>query len=722
MKELALFLATGIVIFGLPVFAVAQDSGIPDTFYVEIYPDDQVQFEGPPHFVRFPMFVTHDIVDPVDSVGCFTAILCYEHTNLAKYCSVTSYWNNTRLYPQSGIDRSIFRHYIEEGDTVIHNWMMDQAQLEMGLEWDFRFVDLDGTSHFWFQTLPTGSADQEFGEGSKVLLASIHFKLEDTMTVCIDTCFWPPAQGPLFFVNAAAATWVPRHFMPVCESICLAPKTIYVDDDNVSGPWDGTLGHPYQHVQDGVDNANSGDTVFVFSGDYYENVEVSKQILLVGQDKQNTVIDAGGSGSCVVLTGDGVIVTGFTLQNSGGPDVENAGIQVTTSHNTITNNIFRDNDHVSVILYNWFSAPIDSNMITDNWITGNNGSNGVVLLSYGGGSHGTIVTGNTITKNRAGVLIFAEFGGIISNNSVRANQYGISFGEGGAYGVTISGNTICNNSQYGIYGDAWSYLTGNVISENHISANGDDGLSILESRSDTVRDNTITLNGDIGLAVSDGLGTIVAGNNIWGNTGGGISLGLVRDSDVSDNYVAQNAYGIRLHFNTYSNSIYDNIITSNTGCGVYVASAWDNTIYHNDLINNGTNAFNEDVSNLNVWDDGYPSGGNCWSDYIGVDTMSGPGQDIPGSDGIGDTPYEIPGGGQDNYPLLSECQYLRGDANGDELIDITDVLYMLNYLFRSGPPPVSFVAGDANCDDDLGILDPLYLLNYLYKGGPPPGC
>jgi hypothetical protein len=102
--------------------------------------------------------------------------------------------------------------------------------------------------------------------------------------------------------------------------------------------------------------------------------------------------------------------------------------------------------------------------------------------------------------------------------------------------------------------------------------------------------------------------------------------------------------------------------------------------------------------------------------------MSGPGQDVPGSDGIGDTPYQIPGGGQDNYPLLSGCQYLRGDANGDELIDITDVLYMLNYLFRSGPPPVSFMAGDANCDDDLGILDPLYLLNYLYKGGPPPGC
>jgi hypothetical protein len=65
---------------------------------------------------------------------------------------------------------------------------------------------------------------------------------------------------------------------------------------------------------------------------------------------------------------------------------------------------------------------------------------------------------------------------------------------------------------------------------------------------------------------------------------------------------------------------------------------------------------------------------------------------------------------------------IPGDADGSGIVDISDALYMLNYLFRSGPPPVSFMAGDANCDDDLGILDPLYLLNYLYKGGPPPGC
>ncbi len=219
MKQLALFLPMGIMIFGLPVFAVAQDSGIPDTFYVEIYPDDQVHYGSPPYFVRFPMYITHDIVDPVDSIAGIIVVLDYWHTNPSKYCSLTSYWNNTNLYPRAGLDRSIFRHYIQGHDTVMHNWMMDLAQKENGSDWDFNFVDLDGYSHFWLSMVPTGSSDQMFAGGSRVLTATMCFKLEDTMTICVDTGFWPIPEGPLDFANMVAAFWSPQHLMPVCESI-----------------------------------------------------------------------------------------------------------------------------------------------------------------------------------------------------------------------------------------------------------------------------------------------------------------------------------------------------------------------------------------------------------------------------------------------------------------------------------------------------------------------
>src|SRR5260370_22395282 len=76
-------------------------------------------------------------------------------------------------------------------------------------------------------------------------------------------------------------------------------------------------------------------------------------------------------------------------------------------------------------------------------------------------------------------------------------------------------------------------------------------------------------------------------------------------------------------------------------------------VYHNNFLNNRIQALDENPGQgLNQWDNGYPSGGNFWSDYPGVDNCSGPGQNIcPSPDGIGDTPYMF-SFNQDNYPLM----------------------------------------------------------------------
>jgi glutamine cyclotransferase len=63
---------------------------------------------------------------------------------------------------------------------------------------------------------------------------------------------------------------------------------------------------------------------------------------------------------------------------------------------------------------------------------------------------------------------------------------------------------------------------------------------------------------------------------------------------------------------------------------------------------------------------------------------------------------------------------LHGDANGNGIIELGDVVYLITYLYKDGPPPKPMEAGDANYDGKVDLGDVVYLITYLYKGGPPP--
>ena len=68
------------------------------------------------------------------------------------------------------------------------------------------------------------------------------------------------------------------------------------------------------------------------------------------------------------------------------------------------------------------------------------------------------------------------------------------------------------------------------------------------------------------------------------------------------------------------------------------------------------------------------------------------------------------------------CCNLAGDASNNDAVNILDVTYVINYLYKGGPPPVCNDEGDANGNNSINILDVTHLINYLYKGGPPPIC
>ncbi len=210
-----------------------NDLGICDTLYTDVHPPD-VLFTGPGHLVRVPVRVTHDEnITPggfPDSIALFLIPLCYTHTNPAKYCSLSNYWNRPYLWPWPA-ERSIFRHL--DGEI---NWLYDQHP-EMG---NYTVIlDLDGTSHFWFALFPEVPDLQRWPGGSRRLLLTMTFKVEDSVTVSIDTCFWPTPPLPsnrLAFWRSDAVVYTPRDNMPYDFSVSYTPR----GDANADGTVDGS--------------------------------------------------------------------------------------------------------------------------------------------------------------------------------------------------------------------------------------------------------------------------------------------------------------------------------------------------------------------------------------------------------------------------------------------------------------------------------------------------
>jgi len=471
------------------------------------------------------------------------------------------------------------------------------------------------------------------------------------------------------------------------------PMTIIVPDD-------------YPTIQAAIDAVNTGDMVFVRAGMYYENVVVTKTVSLVGEDPSTTVIDGGGTGNVVDITANNVSIQNFTIRNGFGP--WNGGINIknyngsflrnnkiienrfgvipeNSSNNEFSGNDFADNE------YGVIATGSSNNIISGNDFANNTYS----ALEFTGYSNNNLISGNTMISNTYPIFFRDSSSNVISRNKMN-NSRGIQLYSSNDNVVSENNITAPSLIYMETYTDGiylWS-SSNNIIYKNIVTNSGF-GIELQDSSNCTFSENTIKGNtynfGVFGSVLSDFMHSIDVSNLVDGkpayylvnqtnitvnpatcpqagylalvncinvtaegliltNNKQGVLLAYTNNSIIRDNNMTNNSYGLWLQ-NSSDNKLYYNKIAYNDVAGIELSNSSNNSIYHNSFINNGYHAYSYEGS-ANVWDDGYPSGGNYWSDIGGADLFDGPYQNQTGSDGTRDTGY-FTWYAQDRYPLMN---------------------------------------------------------------------
>ncbi len=322
----------------------------------------------------------------------------------------------------------------------------------------------------------------------------------------------------------------------------------------------GTGPNNYTSIQDAIDNASKGDTVFVYaySSPYYENVIIDKSINLIGENKNTTIIDGGGKENVVWIKDyiDGVTISGFTIQKCGNNSDEfytNSGMYISSSYNIIFDNNIVDN--------NGFGISI--------WLDGE-----------------------------------WTYNNIINRNIIKNNIYGIGLVD--SVDSKIFDNYIANKA-FGIYS-----------TPQYFPIKGASYLSFQYWENEIYR-NTFT-NNDVGIYQFDWGGDNIYENKII-NNGHGIYMdnmyGLGGYNNVFNNSIMENNVGIcmmAMGGGSTNSNIYRNNIISNR-IGIDIVHAWfteganDNKIYQNNFI--GNLRFNVRDKCKNHYD------ANYWDNWIG---------------------------------------------------------------------------------------------------------
>ncbi|UCE36802.1 MAG: right-handed parallel beta-helix repeat-containing protein [Thermoplasmata archaeon] len=355
-------------------------------------------------------------------------------------------------------------------------------------------------------------------------------------------------------------------FITFESNVVRAGTTIYVPTD-------------YPKIQDAINASKDGDTVYVYSGTYYEHVVVNKTINLTGEDRENTIIDGGGSGDVVQITVDWVNVSGFTITNIG-LFTDGEGLRIISDNNSISgNNMINNSNGI------YLTQSCNNNTITDNKVISNS-MNGILLDID---CNFNIITNNTLSNNSDGIMLSYSSYNIIVNNDISYNRYGIHL-------EYSEGNTLVNNSmlQCGIHisgADPNVWNTHSIDTSNTVN-----GKPVFYWKNQ----NSGTIPPGAGQVILANCNNVKIENQNVSNGSVGIQLGFSNNNYIANNTAfLNNMYGINLYFSDY-NTLTNNTAFSNGANGFFLYHSSNNTLTNNNMSYNDNGIVCNQICNYNT--------------------------------------------------------------------------------------------------------------------------
>ena len=402
---------------------------------------------------------------------------------------------------------------------------------------------------------------------------------------------------------------------PYFHSIPIAD--VYVDDDADLDWYDETH---VKTINEGIDAAEDGDTVFVYGGVYNEwYVDIDKSINLIGEDRNITKVRRG-----VRITADRVNFSGFTFSDISTEHITCIDIWYSASYCNVSGNTFSnisggEKGHVSCIDISDASYCI----VSDNTISNLSGkyTGGILMNGHVEPAAHNTIRGNTIKDISSparfvwGISVMDESHLHITGNTISNIRSGVDTGgmgieiyspSGSRYNL-IEGNTVTDCNYCCIFlvgGSSYEYEKFTTIKNNTIKGRWPDDLNIGISLGAFITDTTISKNtienNSRGIYISIECNNNVVSKNIFNYNAEGIAIGR------GNNLIG---YSSR-------NKIIANNIENTTNYGIYCErGSKNNKIHHNNLINNGGNA--HDVGSGNTWYNAILQEGNYWDDWEG---------------------------------------------------------------------------------------------------------